>query len=365
MKNTCKVKHVFPGGNTTLGFYSFYDQILPQEEANHIYCIKGGPGVGKSSLMKKVGKKMTDLNYFVEYHHCSSDPNSLDALVIPSLKIALIDGTSPHIVDPKNPGAVDEILNLGQFWDEVGMKRHKQDVIKTNKEIKRLFEKAYDYFKAAKSVYDSYELTEKKSFNQNEFNLLKAAVIRDLFEKIPINQKLGKERHLFGYALTPIGITQYRDTLICNYETRYVIKESVGASSETLMNDIVNAAIIRGLYVECYHSPIKVNKIEDILIPELNFSVSVDNQYNHIEFEYHKEYNLLNLLNKDNQKELIEEINEDKELFEVLLYRGLHFINQAKSVHDKLEGFYVPNMNFEEVDKLVDKIMDKILKYKK
>src|SRR5690554_4674737 len=113
MDNNCKIKHMFPGGNTTVGFYSYFDQILPYENANHIYSLKGGPSVGKSSIMKKIGKKMTELGYSLEYHHCSSDPNSLDAIVIPKLKVAFLDGTSPHIVDPKYPGVIDEIVNLG------------------------------------------------------------------------------------------------------------------------------------------------------------------------------------------------------------------------------------------------------------
>jgi hypothetical protein len=28
-------------------------------------------------------------------------------------------------VDPKNPGAVDEIINLGDFWDEEGIRKNK------------------------------------------------------------------------------------------------------------------------------------------------------------------------------------------------------------------------------------------------
>ena len=37
-----KIRHMFPGGNTSLGFFSYYDYILSQEEANRIICIKGG-----------------------------------------------------------------------------------------------------------------------------------------------------------------------------------------------------------------------------------------------------------------------------------------------------------------------------------
>jgi len=41
-------------------FFSYYDYILGQEEANRIICIKGGPGVGKSTFMKKIGKEMVE-----------------------------------------------------------------------------------------------------------------------------------------------------------------------------------------------------------------------------------------------------------------------------------------------------------------
>lgn len=49
-----KFEHFFPGANTSRGFYSLFHYILPQEFAKRIICIKGGPGTGKSYLMKKL-----------------------------------------------------------------------------------------------------------------------------------------------------------------------------------------------------------------------------------------------------------------------------------------------------------------------
>ncbi|MBO8127474.1 MAG: hypothetical protein H0Z38_09620, partial [Firmicutes bacterium] len=112
MKQLQQVKRVFPGGNTSKGFYSFYDYII-EEDAEHIYIIKGGPGVGKSTFMRTIAQELLDSGYKVEYHHCSSDTDSLDGVVFPELRVAFIDGTAPHIVDPRNPGGVDEILHLG------------------------------------------------------------------------------------------------------------------------------------------------------------------------------------------------------------------------------------------------------------
>lgn len=111
-KKVGKVRRVFPGGNTYKGFYSYYDYILKQEDAKKIMVLKGGPGVGKSSFMKKLGAAIVKKGYDIEYHHCSSDNNSIDGLVIPDIGVALMDGTAPHVVDPKNPGAVDEITHL-------------------------------------------------------------------------------------------------------------------------------------------------------------------------------------------------------------------------------------------------------------
>lgn len=36
------IRNIFPGGNTPQGFYSYYNDILPQRKAEKIFCIKGG-----------------------------------------------------------------------------------------------------------------------------------------------------------------------------------------------------------------------------------------------------------------------------------------------------------------------------------
>ena len=43
----------FLGANSKNGFYSLYDELFAGEYRLHI--IKGGPGTGKSSFMRKIG----------------------------------------------------------------------------------------------------------------------------------------------------------------------------------------------------------------------------------------------------------------------------------------------------------------------
>lgn len=96
-----KFKKVFPGGNTSKGFFSYYDNMI-EKDANRIFILKGGPGVGKSSLMKNIGKEIIERGYDVEFHHCSSDNNSIDGIVIPALRVAMVDGTASYFKWQKN-----------------------------------------------------------------------------------------------------------------------------------------------------------------------------------------------------------------------------------------------------------------------
>ena len=71
-----KVKNIYPGGNTAQGFYSLYDSAL--QNLRRLFILKGGPGTGKSTLIRQVGLAMVDRGYDIEFLHCSSDNRSLD-----------------------------------------------------------------------------------------------------------------------------------------------------------------------------------------------------------------------------------------------------------------------------------------------
>ena len=148
-------RHYFPGNNTPLGFFSYYKHILGQREANKIICMKGGPGTGKSTFMKRIGEHFAKLDENIDYLHCSADENSLDGVVLKDRKIAVIDGTSPHMTDPITPGAVDKIINLGEFWNEEGLQLNKEEIIDLNEACSRWYRIAYNYLNAAKSVFRS------------------------------------------------------------------------------------------------------------------------------------------------------------------------------------------------------------------
>ena len=97
----------FLGGNTPAGFYSLYHQLSDPTRTRALYIVKGGPGSGKSTLMRRVERHAQAAGLETEQVLCSGDPDSLDALILPQLGAALVDGTAPQ-------GVVPEVHDEGQ-----------------------------------------------------------------------------------------------------------------------------------------------------------------------------------------------------------------------------------------------------------
>lgn len=97
MSRKGRIRRVFPGGNTPHGFHSFYDYITPPD-SNKIFVLKGGPGVGKSTFMRKIAEELVERGYDAELLHCSSDNGSLDGARFPALGVTMVDGTAPQRV---------------------------------------------------------------------------------------------------------------------------------------------------------------------------------------------------------------------------------------------------------------------------
>jgi len=91
----------FLGANSYNGFYSFYDDFVGLSKIKRLFIIKGGPGCGKSTFMKTIADAANAAGHDVERVLCSADPNSLDGIYIPSLRVAYVDGTAPHAAVPK------------------------------------------------------------------------------------------------------------------------------------------------------------------------------------------------------------------------------------------------------------------------
>lgn len=361
---TGKATHYFLGGNTGQGFYSHFNYIISQQKATRIICLKGGPGTGKSSLMKKIGKIYLEKGFDVEFHHCSSDSESLDGILIKGLNVALLDGTAPHMIDPINPGAVDDIVNMGICLKEENFKPIKEDILRVNKEIKNAFNRAYRFFGAAKSIYEDWYTFNNNALNTYEVNMLKETLKTTILPDALSTP--GEVRHLFSTAFTPTGVVTYIPTITKNLSKIYILKGGPGTGKTEVLQYIADEAVKRGFDVELLHTPLIPKNIEHLVIPELNTAIVTSNEINKMDFQGEGTiYDMEEFLNKDYIGYNLSSIMDVRAIFYILLQKGLDCIKSAKSLHDELENLYIPNMDFAKADEICEELLKKIQSYEK
>jgi hypothetical protein len=325
--------------------------------------LKGGPGTGKSTFMRKIGEAMVANGYDAEYHHCSSDNNSLDGLVIPALHVALIDGTAPHVVDPKNPGCVDEIVHLGDYWDEKKMVLNKEKVLSTNAEIGNNFQRAYRLLKSAKNLYDDWEAFNYRAMDFAVANQKAEELLTGIFTNVN-SIGAGSVRKLFASAITPDGPVNYLDSSVWFMRDCYVITGDPGTGKSTLVQKVMSMAVSKGLDVEAFYCPLDPEKPEHLIIPALNAAVTTSTLPHSCALLKPSAVIDMNDCLKQNYRSRFETmISYDREMFWELFTQAINCIRSSKQLHDELETCYIPNMDFTGIQKLWDKTFNRVLSY--
>ena len=107
----------FLGTNSAQGFVSFFSQLAGPEPDWHTYIIKGGPGCGKSTFLRRVAAQYAPQDPDAQLICCSSDRDSLDAVILPRFHVSLADGTAPHVLEADFPALRQTLLPLGDGLD--------------------------------------------------------------------------------------------------------------------------------------------------------------------------------------------------------------------------------------------------------
>lgn len=103
-----RIRHRFFGGSTPQGPVDYVENITENTAVR--YFIKGRPGSGKSTMLKKILVGATERGIDAEVYHCGFDPDSLDMLLFPELSLCIFDSTSPHEYYPSREG--DSVIDM-------------------------------------------------------------------------------------------------------------------------------------------------------------------------------------------------------------------------------------------------------------
>lgn len=324
------------------------------------YIIKGGPGTGKSSFMKYIAAKATDKGFKVTLCPCSSDPLSLDGVIIDDIKTVILDGTAPHVVEPALPGACENIIDLGQFWDSRKLFSNAKEISAAAEKNARLHKTAAAYLSAAGEVlYDNLKIsrlyTDRAAILRQALRLSR----RYLPEK---QKKRGNEFVRFLGGTTPEGVVSFNKSVTEFYKTVVVFKDKYGGASGEIMKYLRAAAREKGYDIIVLKSPLLPNELIDhILIPELSLAFVTENEYAKFDTDVRRIHSR-RFENKSILKKYRGRILFNRRISKQLLLGACATLKEAKSTHDQLEKYYIGAMDFTSLSLFAAEKAKEILK---
>ncbi|MHA0856833.1 PRK06851 family protein [Paenibacillus sp. CMAA1364] len=150
LEKTSRVDHRFLGAATPEGAADFVPNLTAGLKR---YLLKGRPGSGKSTMLKKWVEIGIERGYDVEIYHCGFDPNSLDMLIVRELGFAIFDSTSPHEYFPDRD--TDEIVDIYARCIKPGTDEELADVIlRVSQRYSSAMKQSIQYLAEAKSLQD-------------------------------------------------------------------------------------------------------------------------------------------------------------------------------------------------------------------
>lgn len=355
-----KVRQYYAAGNTARGFYNLFDSVLDGLE--RLYILKGGPGTGKSTLMQKVSKTMTQRGFDTELIHCASDKGSIDGIILTDLKAGIVDGTAPHVIEPKAPGAVEEYVNLGVAWDSQQLRPYKEDIYALNARIKNTYEQTYHTLAEALHIRDEWEKLDLANQDQTKANDVVLRLIETIFSDHTLS-KQAKSRHMFRAATTPQGPVDFVQNLTTNCEKRYLIKARSDCNKSNLFKQIAAEAEKRGLDTEKFHCDFDPHRLNMVIVPELKVAL-FDNASPLERFPGRPQDEVIDLDELIVTTGISEKHHAQRQTLRnryIEKKREAHIhLQHAKELRDRLERIYIQAMDFSRLEHIQTHIQAEI-----
>lgn len=337
-----KTTNFFAGANSGAGFQNLFTRLVDPESAYDFMILKGGPGVGKNTFMHEIGRTMELAGAAVEYLWCSGDPDSLDGVLLPDIGCGVVDGTSPHTMEPTYPAAVDRYVDLGRFYDLTAAKAAAEEIKTHTKAYRAAYAKAYRYLKAARQVELDAVAEVGKQFNREKADRRVAGIIsRELRGK---GSGTGRTAWRFLGSLTCKGPVWRYDSVESLCPRIYEFEDS-WEQGGTLLAQIHSAAAERGWDTIACLAPEEPDRLEHLLIPELGLAFMTSRQG----MESGKKPYRRVRLDAMSAPERRGKLRFQSRMTALLRQEGIAALQEAKQCHDQLEMVYNPYVDFDGV----------------
>ena len=352
--------HFFLGANSGRGFQSLFPPFCAPEQYHDLLILKGGPGAGKSTMMKALGAALEEEGEPVEYLHCSGDPASLDGVRFPRLRTAVVDGTAPHVVEPRYPAAVERYVDLGVCYDVAAAKARREEIVRHTTACSAAYQRAFRALAAARAMADSAAALAVEGMDRDK--------LRRRGEGILSRELRGRGRgepdqYRFLGSPTCQGPLWRFDTAADLCPRIYQLQDSYDLAAP-LLEQIRAAARGRGFYAIVCPDPEHTERIQHLLLPELGLAFLTSREGMRYEGSAYRRIRVDAMVPAAHYRQYRSRLRFAARMAAALRAEAAEALADAKRSHDALEAVYRPGVDFARADEITARELERISSYR-
>lgn len=320
-------KCYFGSANSYGGFVSNFNKIFAASKVDKLFIIKGGPGTGKSTLMKKIHKRYAE-GFDTTVLLCSSDPESFDGVLISDGRntVAIVDGTAPHVVDPKFPGAIEEIVNLADAFDLQILATRKNDIVGLTENKKSAYDNAYAALQTAGGIHRYI----KQILSRYECYIVAEELINS---HLILSRWAEKSPEKSDFMVGAFSKNGYKILNTSPTDKRIVRIFNDGILGYIITSKIVDLLKKNGIYFKLFSSAFSEDLIDLVETDEAIYVISSSKSVSIDSMELYK---------------YIEDYTEVKSIYDYFIEGARRSLAVASEYHFMLENIYSGAIDFSE-----------------
>lgn len=359
----------FRGANTCRGFCGYYGEMIASFYERHkegaVYVIKGGPGTGKSTFMKKTAALLAEAGCEVCLIRCSGDPKSLDGVYSESAGIMVIDGTAPHCTEAHIAGVSGEILNFGQFWDRERLLARREEIENSLARKQLAYDAAYGYLAAAREMQRVAEKIASRRIDGNILDASVESVLTETAERYGSTGKRGTAENLFATAVTADGISGSPEAVLgdeVGSYRRYVFHLPPWVHLGKEMQYMADRLMRLGYSLKLCRCGFHAEIIEHIVVPEIRCAFLSTNEYHDAGQSAPACEYFVESMSRGRPYSVDERdtLLQCRLKFDEMLIKTQYALKDAAEVHKKIEDCYVDSMDFDALNGYCGEMLEKI-----
>ncbi len=343
----------FMGSNTSFGFFGFIDDFYDCDSGWRVYLLKGGPGMGKTMLLKRLFDFMSGQGQEIQVVICPADPDSIDGLVFPEIKACALDANAPHVIEPKCWGAVEQIVNLSACIEAAEIQHKAPEILEAESKCQALELRCRKFLGAAASLLND---SRKIAFECTDISKIQRSAARIAAREFGTYSNLkGNETRRFLSAVTPEGNVIFYDTLQALCPRIYSIEDEYGAASRLLINELKVRAMDAGYdVITCYCPIFPSDKPDHLLIPSIGIGFTTSNSWHKADFPVFRRIHSARFTDMERLRQRRQIMSFNRRAARELINEASLILGEIRDVRREMASIYQSNMNYESFDSICE-----------